>query len=658
MAIKWRSWLRLWHINLGLFATLTLGLIAVSCFFMAPGQQRGDIGRALKEIHEGKFLPEGQRWVWIYGQGGLLGWLILSGFMLHRKAKKRLNPSAPDQPGSCAVVLFGSETGNSESVARRLGERAEAVGLRAFVAPMDAFDAEQLREERWLLVVTSTYGDGEMPSNAARFWQALRSPSMGRLPRLEFAVLGLGDTNYEQFCAAGKALDARLEELGARRMLPRVDCDTDYEAGAARWIEEVVSRLAGGRTVSEAKPEPKPDLSGGSLEVVGAVANSARQDKPAVGGEAYSKSNPYPAVMVENRRLTANDFGKEVRHYQIDLNGSGVAYRTGDALGVYPSNCQSLVELTLAAAGFHGEEGVRLRGGRETSLRQALTHHLDITKPGRSFLEAVAARSKDARLSELLAAGNEGAVRDYLAGREVVDVLREWRPTFAAQDFADALKPLAPRLYSIASSAVARPRLVDLTVATVRYEAHGLPRRGVCSTFLAERVRGVSPMPVFVQGAGHFRLPQDGSRPVIMVGPGTGIAPFRAFLEERENTGAPGHNWLFFGCQNSQADFLYREELEGYHHRGVLNRLHTAFSREGAEKVYVQHRMLEHGRELWAWLQDGAYFYVCGDASRMARDVHAALQQIAMSHGGLTEQAAEDFLSQLKSEKRYLRDVY
>lgn len=667
--MNWRSLARKWHINLGLFATITLGLIAVSCFFMAPGQQRGAIGQALKEIHEGKFLPNNTRWVWIYGQGALLFWLIGSGFLIHRKAKKTLNAESPDVPGTSALILFGSETGNSEALARRFGDRAEAAGYRAYVAPLDSYDVDLLQDERWLFVITSTYGDGDMATNAETFWRRLSDSAMSKLPRLEFSVLALGDTNYEHFCAAGKKIDQRLEGLGAKRIYPRVDCDTDFDAKSQAWMDGVLAQLQRGRkertSYGESEPTEKVVAESSPFTLAGtaptparAVASTAKKNAFASNGTGYSKKNPFPARMAENLRLTHPDIGKEVRHYQLDLSGSGLVYQTGDALGVQPTNCHDLVALTLAALGCDGEEGVTLTDGRETSLRRALLHHLDITKPSRDFLHALAERTQAPELHRILAPDANGTFHAFMHGREILDLLLAFPATFTPQEFVALLRPLAPRLYSIASSGLVQPDRVELTVATVRYESHGLPRRGVCSTFLAERVRGVSPVPVFVQPSPHFRLPRDSARPIIMVGPGTGIAPFRAFIQERQATGAPGKNWLFFGCQRRDADFLYRQELETWHQNGTLHRLDTAFSREGADKIYVQHRMSENGRKLWAWLQDGAHFYVCGDASRMAKDVEAALLEIATVHGGHSEASAREFLAQLKAEGRYQRDIY
>ena len=654
--MSWRALARKWHINLGLFATVTLGAIALSCFFIAhePGQ---GVGKTLKQVHEGKFLPKDLRWIWIDGQGLLLLWLIGSGFLLHRRAKKTLNAESPDVPGTSALILFGSEGGNAEGVARALGERAEARGLRAFVAPLDGYDIELLRDERWLVVVTSTHGDGEVPANARKFWRALESTSMMQLPRLEYAVLALGDSSYEHFCAAGKAFDARLEALGAKRLLERVDCDVDFEPAAEAWSAAILDQLARNRRERRAHAAERP------VEASCAEAPRIEAERPLVVSEAprgaagYSKKHPFPSRMLLNRRLTAEASPKETRHYVLDLQGSGLSYRAGDALGVWPTNCHDLVALTLGAIGASGEEPVKLRDGSEVSLRTALLHRADITKPSKELLAAVAARREGSPLAGFLQPGREAELRAYTQGREVIDFLLGGAP-FTPQELVSLLRPLTPRLYSIASSAVVHPAEVHLTVATVRYEAHGLPRRGVCSTFLADRVRGIAPVPVFVQPAEHFRLPQDLGRDVIMVGPGTGIAPFRGFLQERESTGASGKNWLFFGAQSSQTDFLYADELLAYRERGSLHRLDTAFSRERAEKVYVQERMRERGAELWAWLQGGAHLYVCGDAARMAKDVHAELRRICCDHGGLGEDASLEYLASLESDGRYQRDVY
>jgi sulfite reductase (NADPH) flavoprotein alpha-component len=373
----------------------------------------------------------------------------------------------------------------------------------------------------------------------------------------------------------------------------------------------------------------------------------------------WSRTNPFPARLATNRCLNAAGSAKDTRHLEIDLNGSGLEYEVGDALGVLPTNCSALVVELLAVLNCTGEEAVPNPSGGETSLRDALLHHYHITQTGTKFVAAVADRCKDESLRALLEPTRKPDLDKYLYGREVIDFLLQF-PTakFSPAEFVGLLRKLQPRLYSISSSLKAHPGQVHLTVGTVRYESHGRMRKGVCSTFLADRVQKETNVPVFVQRSHGFRLPVDGAKPIIMIGPGTGIAPFRAFVEERRAVGAKGKNWLFFGDQQAACDFLYREELETMLKENSLARLDTAFSRDQQEKIYVQHRMLEHAGELWSWLEDGAHVYVCGDAKRMAKDVDAALHEAIQKAGAKSAEQAAEYVAKLKSEKRYQRDVY
>lgn len=490
---------------------------------------------------------------------------------------------APTRGG--LLFLFGSQTGSAEGLAKKFAREAAKLGFDARAAGMD--QAPDLRKETRLAIVTSTYGDGEMPDNAQAFWDSLQNGSAPQLGHIEFSVLALGDTNYTQFCEAGRLFDRRLEELGARRVRDRVDCDVDYDEPARAWFDGLIAKLTGG-------------------EAVGVPAGESE----AAGG--HDKANPFPARLKTNRLLNGVGAAKETRHFEIVLDGSGLEYEAGDALGVVPTNCPEFVQEILDAAGLAGEEAVD-----GMSLRAALTQKYCL----QTFLSQLPARGT------------------------------------SAENLVRPLRKLQPRLYSISSSPKAHPGEVHLTVGIVRYECAGRARKGVCSTFLADRVGGGT-VPVFIHRSPKFRLPADPQTSVIMIGPGTGIAPFRAFLEERRATGAIGRNWLFFGDQHAATDFLYREELEAFLREGVLTRLDVAFSRDQAEKVYVQHRMAEHAAELWAWLQGGAALYVCGDAKRMARDVDDALHKIVASAGARSDAEAAEYIKNLKASQRYLRDVY
>ncbi len=535
------------------------------------------------------------------------------------------------------LILFGSQTGTAQNLAKRVAKEAAPRGFNARVLDAAEHSKVDWKAETNLLIVTSTYGDGDMPDNAQSFWEWLNSDAGKALTHVNYSVLALGDTNHSEFCAAGKKIDAQLEALGAKRIYPRADCDLDYEPTTKEWI-------------------------GGALSVFSSASNGSAITAPAPQAEAepapagWTKTNPFPARLVTNRRLNGDGSQKETRHFEISLEGSGLNYEAGDALGVWPSNCPGLVTDILSALGCQGEEPVKVSGS-EFPLRQALIEKLDISRPAPDLLQHFAKTNSDLRA--LLAPERKDDLKKWLWGRGVIDLLVE-NPgvKLSAVEFITLLKPLAPRLYSISSSPRAHAGQVHLTINVVRYETFGRARKGLASTFLADRAAAETPVPVFVQVSHGFRLPVNGETPVIMVGPGTGIAPFRAFLHERRANGARGRNWLFFGEQRSATDFYYRDELEKMQAGGHLTKLSTAFSRDQQEKIYVQNRMLENAAELWSWLEAGAHFYVCGDASRMARDVDCALHKIAETAGGKSADEARAYVAKLKSEKRYQRDVY
>ncbi len=550
------------------------------------------------------------------------------------------------------LVLYGSQTGTAEGVAKKLGKESVQRGFDAKVLEANACALDELVKAERVLLVTSTWGDGDAPDNAMQFFTALHSPEAPKLEAVSFSVLALGDKSYSDFCGAGKKFDARLEQLGAKRIHPRVDCDLDYETGVREWMAAVLPALSACGDLSA------PSLASDSTIV---VRDLAMEEDRAASGEArtYSRNNPFPARLLVNRLLTGEGSAKEVRHFAIGLEDSGLNYEVGDALGIVPTNCPALVSDILAALGCDGEEAVKAPDGGETSFRNALLRKYQITQPTTSLLEAIAERAHSTELKNLLAPANKAALEKHLHGREVLDFLiAHPLARFTPPEFVALLRKLNPRLYSIASSPKAHPGEVHLCVGIVRYQSYGRNRKGVCSTLLADRIEGETPVPTFVQTSHGFRLPPSGETSVIMVGPGTGIAPFRAFLEERRVTEARGRNWLFFGDQKRATDFLYRDELETMFKDGVLTKLDLAFSRDQAEKIYVQHRMSEHAKELWSWLEDGAHFYVCGDAKRMAKDVDAALHEVIQKAGGKSPEQAAAYVAQLKSAKRYQRDVY
>ncbi len=534
-------------------------------------------------------------------------------------------------------ILYGTQTGNAESVANDAANVAKAHGLKPLVNSMDEVDIGALAAMDYLLIITSTYGEGEMPDNAQLLWDAVASDAAPKLAHMKYSVLALGDTSYDLFCQAGIEWDKRLAALGAVRIYDRVDCDVDFEEPAANWISAVIPHMA----------------EGASSATVTLDTRAAAVEKP-----QYNRKNPFPAKMLVNRIITDASSSKETRHYEIAITGSGLSYEAGDALCVVPTNCPKLVSDIIQAIGCKGDEDEPVHG-EFIALHEALRTQFEIKLPSKELLEEIAQRSGDQELNGILESGDKDELSKYLWGRDILDLLLQFpNCEFSAAEFIALLKPLQHRAYSISSSGKMYPDSVHLTVASVRYESHGRPHKGVCSTFLADLVDDETEVRCFFTPNKVFRVPEDDSLPMIMVGPGTGVAPFRAFLQEREFRKASGKNWLFFGDRNAATDFIYREELEAMQQSGLLTRLDLAFSRDQAEKIYVQDRMREHGAELFAWLEQGGYFFVCGDAYHMAKDVDKALHEVIAEHGKLTEQQAIAYVNQLKKDKRYVRDVY
>lgn len=549
--------------------------------------------------------------------------------------------SAPAAASKEITILYGSQTGNCSGLAKKFAKALEAEQYQVTLSSMGDYKTGNLKKSSQLLVIVSTHGEGEPPDSAISFYEFLNSKRAPKLDGLRFSVLALGDTSYEFFCQTGKDFDKRLEELGGQRLVPRVDCDVDFSEDAGAWFSQVTAALSARSGAAAIKTE----------ELTAQVE---------AGESVYSRDNPFRAEVLENLNLNGRGSARETRHLEISLEGSGLNYEPGDSLGIYPENDPKLVDDLIAALGWSGAEEVRVsKSGDLLPLREALLRHFEITVLTKPLLTRLAEITGHEGLVKLAAPGQEETLKAYLQGRDLLDLVQDYHLQGIGPDvLTSLLRKLPPRLYSIASSAKATPEEVHVTVRAVRYEAHGRQRSGVTSVQLAERVQPGDTLPVFIQHNPNFKLPQDPDTRIIMIGPGTGVAPFRAFLSEREEIGARGESWLFYGDQHFTTDFLYQVEWQRWLKEGVLTRMDVAFSRDTEQKVYVQHRMLEHSKELFNWLEQGAVVYVCGDEGSMAHDVHAALATILIQEGGLTPEAAAERLTEMQRQQRYQRDVY
>lgn len=537
-------------------------------------------------------------------------------------------------PSGSLTILYGSQTGNAKGVATAIKAQAEVRGLPVTLASMADYKPKQLKKESHLLVVVSTYGEGEPPESAVDLFEQLKKGKIGKLDGLKFAVLGLGDSSYEFFCQTGKDFDDFLAKAGAERIYELASLDVDYQDAAKSWGEQALNAIA-------------TTLSTGVAS--SSVASAVQQ---AVGHSQYSKENPFPARLSVNQKITGRDSTKDIRHIEINLADSGLTYQPGDALGVWFDNDAELVGEVLALTGLSGDEATA-----HGTLRAALTGHFELTRLHGGFITGLADISDNAALKDL--AGDKAQVNALVASAQVVDVLKRFPTALTAELLVSLLRPLTPRLYSIASAQSEVEEEVHLTVGVVRYpQEDGTVRSGAASSYLADRLIEDGEVRVFVEHNDNFRLPQNPDTPVIMVGPGTGIAPFRAFMQEREAQGAEGKNWLFFGNPHFTQDFLYQVEWQRYVKSGLLSKISLAFSRDQANKIYVQDRLREVGQELYQWLEAGAHFYVCGDANKMAKDVQEALLDVIAEHGHKSREEAEEYLSELRRAKRYQRDVY
>ena len=540
-------------------------------------------------------------------------------------------------PARRVLVLSASQTGNARGVAESLYAKLKNAGVEAVLSSAGDFKSKTLPDEDIVLLVTSTQGEGGPPEEALPLYKFVFGKKAPNLGKLTFAVLGLGDSSYPNFCQAGKDFDAKFAELGARRLNDLGICDLEFQSAADAWIEAVVPQVA-------------------ELAAQTAAASVVTPAALQTAGTVYTKDKPYTATLSVRQKITSRSAEKDVEHIEIDLSGSGLHYQAGDALGVLPLNAPALVQEILDLHQLSGEEKIRLSDDLETDIRTALTESADITQNTPALVQQYAELSGSEELKTT--AADKARLDAYLAATPPVGVFAAHPHPLAAQTLFQLFRPQTPRLYSIASAQDEVGEEVHLTVGVVRFEHHGNTYTGAASGYLGERLEEGGEVRVFVEPNPNFRLPANGDTPVIMIGAGTGIAPFRAFMQQRAANGDNGKNWLIFGNQRLADDFLYQLEWSDYRKDGTLTRADLAWSRQGEHKVYVQHKIAEHATEVWNWLQQGAHLYVCGDATRMARDVETALIDVIETQGKLSRDDAEDYLNEMREDKRYQRDVY
>ncbi|WP_340618633.1 NADPH-dependent assimilatory sulfite reductase flavoprotein subunit [Xenorhabdus entomophaga] len=574
-----------------------------------------------------------------------LAWLsgYFWGMVNHQPQTEVETPAASMQ--ETVTLLSASQTGNARRLAEQLRDSLLAANLNVNLINAGDYKFKQISQERILIIIASTQGEGEPAEEAVALYKYLYSKKTPSMKDTVYAVFGLGDTSYENFCQAGKDFDNRLNELGAQRLLDRVDADVEYQEQADQWHCQITDILQQRLSV-QAK-------SATSVQSVATQAISTAQTDSV--SATYTKEAPLAASLLSNQKITGRGSDKDVRHVEIDLGDSGLTYQPGDALGVWFENDPALVDELIALLWLEGSEQVNVNG-KLLPLREALISHIELTQNTGIIVEKYATLAKDEKLLALVA--DKQALQQYAQATPIVDMVRSVAAHPEAQQFVDLLRPLTPRLYSISSSQSEVENEVHITVGVVRYDIEGRARTGGASGYLADRLQEDDGIRVFIEKNNNFRLPADPNTPVIMIGPGTGIAPFRAFLQERDSQGTEGKNWLFFGNPHFVEDFLYQVEFQRYVKDGLLTRIDLAWSRDQQHKVYVQDKLHEQGEEVWRWIQDGAHLYVCGDANRMAKDVEQALLDIISQHGGMDAEQADEFLSELRLERRYQRDVY
>ncbi|WP_340607922.1 NADPH-dependent assimilatory sulfite reductase flavoprotein subunit [Xenorhabdus bharatensis] len=575
--------------------------------------------------------------------GHQLAWL--SGYfwgMLNSQPQTNtvVSSDVPEPEQETVTLISASQTGNAKRLAEQLREALLAQNVSVNLVNAGDYKFKQIAKERVLIIIASTQGEGEPAEEAVALHKYLHSKKAASMKETAYAVFGLGDTSYEHFCQSGKDFDSRLSELGAQRLLDRVDADVEYQDIATQWCQQLTDIL------KQRLPAPANTA---TVTIKAEVAAGVALSSP------YTKEAPLTASLLVNQKITGRTSDKDVRHIEIDLEDSGLRYQPGDSLGVWFENDPVLVDELISLLHLEGTESVTVHG-KSLALREALTSHLELTQNTGVIVEKYATLTKDENLLVLIS--EKSTLQQYAQKTPIVDMVRQVAQQPEAQQFIDILRPLTPRLYSISSSQDEVENEVHITVGVVRYDIDGRARTGGASGYLADRLQEDDNIRVFIEHNDNFRLPADPQTPVIMIGPGTGVAPFRAFLQQRDNQGAEGKNWLFFGNPHFVEDFLYQVEFQRYVKEGLLTRIDLAWSRDQQHKVYVQDKLREQGEEIWRWISEGAHLYICGDANRMAKDVEQALLDIISQQGGMDAEQADEFLSELRLERRYQRDVY
>ncbi len=538
------------------------------------------------------------------------------------------------------TVLYGSHTGNCKKLAQQTADQARLRGFEVQLADMNDYQGRKLKDEKILLVIVSTHGEGEPPTSAETLYEFIHSARAPKLNNTKFAVLALGDRSYVQFCQTGIDFDTQLEKLGAQRLADRVDCDVDFAEDAKRWMEAVLSKIEAETAISASKY---------------AATALVKPQVPVAPASLYNRKNPFAATVLEKIQLNGRGSTKETWHIEVSLEGADLLYEPGDSLGIVPENAPEVVGLVLKNANLSDSLSVDWNG-TPRNIAEVLTTDIELNLISRDVLEKIFAKNSHPKLRELL--DNPTLLKDYIYGRDLADALHDFPANWTAQELVQTLRKLQPRLYSLASSLSYAPNEAHLTIGAVRYENLGRKRTGVASTFVADNVAIGETLRVFVERNEYFRLPRNSDMPIIMVGAGTGVAPFRAFLQEREVRSANGKSWLFFGNPHFTTDFLYQTEWQQALKKGSLSRLDVAFSRDQKDKIYCQHKLVKNSRDIFDWLENGAYFYVCGDKNRLAPNVEAALLQIIAREGGWDAEKATEYVKNLKKQRRYLEDVY